>query len=369
MDWDGKGYGDDVLLSKFNPGRCSIPYFSELTCCVGAQSQMNDETDIDAMMATLTEMLPHTSDDVILDAVLSTGSVEAAYEWITERERQSSIEQNVDQSVLQEMLQLFPFVEKSVITEIVAAFPELEVEELIDTVIIQLIRKRKSKYVKVEERQTTEECETVLDAPLSVKSFKDAIAVAPTVSTKPSSVPKEANNDKEDSKANSFEYDFGVTDQSEVTEEPDYYRELAQDLIQVRGVVYSKAAESFQRGGITGKGYSSYLSEEGSALTSRIDKLNAMAAYAALRKFNPKLSNSRSIDLHGLTVKEAEPLVHSFLRHHLVDNETVSVQIVTGHGRGSSQGARLRPVIYGLLAASRFNFSFDNFAVFTVFRK
>lgn len=327
---------------------------------------MSDDIDVDAMMATLSEMLPSTADNILLDAILTTGSVESAYDWILEQERQFAIEENLDQSVLQEIILLFPFVSKATLTEIVSAFPEMKVEELIDTVIVQLMRKRKPKFVRVTERQQIAESETISDAPLNINSFKEALestVVLPKLQAESGNIVNLSNGF-----GKSFEYDFGLKDTSKVVETSEYYREIAQELIAKRADIYAKAAESFQRGGLTGKGYSSFLSEEGNAFTSSIEEMNAMAAFAALKKFNPKLSNSRILDLHGLTVREAEPLVHSFLRHHLVENDTLSVQIVTGHGRGSSQGARLRPVIYGLLSSSRFNFSFDNFAVFTVFR-
>lgn len=317
-----------------------------------------EENKIDLMVAILSDMLPDVHVEKLVNAVLITGSVEAAYDFIVDNEQTEAIMSNIDGALIEELECLFPSVEKKYLANICSAFENASIEELIDTIIVQLTARKKSSLAQSSPSPGSKH-QLVTDATFSkmVRS-KSCLAQSALGFRTGKSI-----------KHGGFMYDFGVDDPSSVRmEDYNLYREEAQKLIESQNQYFRRAASKYHQGGLTGSGHAAYLSEEGRKLSKEIDKYNAMAALCIFRQNNPNISTLRTIDLHGLTVKEAEPLIQSYLQHHFVDGDSNSVQIVTGYGRRSKRGARLKPAVFNLLTTSNYSFAFDNFAVFTVFR-
>lgn len=318
-----------------------------------------DDRLIDEFVAQLAEVLPEEDPESLLEAVLETGSVEAGLEYILRRRQESLLIAKVE-DVFRDLSSMFPRVERAFLISVIVGCPDATVDELIDQLIAQLTQKRQNnKYKRIV--APTGSTAQLQKGVSFAEAIKDVGAERPDCQ-RSSSPGRQASPP-------AFAYSFGLDDVEETAEDSQYYRQKAHELQAKRAAIYAKAADAFQRGGITGRGYAGYLSEEGHCLDGLVAKYTAMAARAAFRAHNSSASLARSVDLHGLTVREVEPLVHAFLRHHLVEGRSESVAIITGHGRGSAAGARLRPAVYGLLCSTDFFFSFDNLAVFTVHRR
>lgn len=314
------------------------------------------------MVARLAEMLPDTAEEDLLDAVLTTQDLDRAFDYITERKRITDPHQA---QIVDELQSLFPKVDRVILTDLVSAFPECNVEEMIDIIIHQLMKTRISNKTRFTKLNCVNDQSAPVEVFSNVSSFREAISLSPPSGN---SVPDNKTQIPLDN-TTVFKYDFGIDDSTDLPLESQEYRQMAQDLIERRAVIFGKASAAYQQGGLTGRGYAGYLSSEAASMTSMIEVYNGMAAKKAFTVNNPQIANSLKIDLHGLTVREVEPLLHAYLKHHFYTRESGQVQIVTGHGRGSSQGARLRPIVYNLLSSFGRPFTFDNYAVFTVFRK
>lgn len=322
---------------------------------------------VDEAMARLAEMFVEESDEIILDALLKTETIEAAYDHIVEIQRTRRLACKQSDTTYQELVYLFPKIDQQYLVNIYSAFPNASLEELIDTVILQITNRKRVKF----HRSSRIKCSgvgesTVIELSSPPTSYSQAVKEFPvdhvqTLSDVKGRVVSETDPTK-------FSYDFGLDDAEIDGQDGPLHRELAQDLIEERRKILGHACTQFQQGGLTGKGYAAYLSSQAKNLGNKIALHNAQAAYWIFHANNPDIEYSKTIDLHGLTIREAEPLVHAFLFHHFVVRDSETLTIITGQGNRSKSGARLRPAIYNLLTASQHRFSFDSFAIFSVYR-
>lgn len=324
---------------------------------------MDDQ--VDHMCAMLSELLPDEPDAVILDAILRTKSVMAAFDLIASGKIWRTLESSIDPHLIHDLCSLFPSIDRCSIVNICHLFGNQTRDEIINIIISQFefgqSKVQRCSLAKLECGRCRPSCkDTQISSSLSfVEAASSTLAVNPC---------DHQNVKSSHENGLPFEFDFGVENPDNPAEDPSFYRQAVQDLISRRGNKFERAAEAFQRGGLTGRAYASYLASDGHDLTPSIEALSAMAALATLRRNNPNLAFSKDLDLHGLTVRESQSLVIAFIRHHLVLGNAKSVRIITGHGRGSVNGARLRPSVMALLRNSPWSFSFDNFAIFTIFR-
>lgn len=143
-------------------------------------------------------------------------------------------------------------------------------------------------------------------------------------------------------------------------------REIAIDLQEERIESLKKAASCFRSGNLTGKSSASFYSDEGQSLAPKISRIHRIAAEKIFKERNENFKYSKCIDLHYLTVAEAQSVTCAFLRHHEA-LKTFSVQIITGRGTHSSGGiCKLSSTIWNLLRAQNRKYSFDSVATFTI---
>ena len=140
-------------------------------------------------------------------------------------------------------------------------------------------------------------------------------------------------------------------------------RRMAVDLQSERIKQLQRAASSFKSGNLTGRSCAAFYSDEGQALAPKIAQLNRVAAEKIYAEKNPKGLHCNKLDLHHLTVAEAQTITKAFLELH----KSSTVQIVTGRGNHSSDGScKLSTAIWNLLRSEKRNFSFDGIATFTI---
>ena len=140
-------------------------------------------------------------------------------------------------------------------------------------------------------------------------------------------------------------------------------RKKAAELQEERFSQLKRAASSFRNGNLTGKSCAAFYSDEGQALVPKIARLNRIAAQKIYCGKNGVDSNC--LDLHHLTVSEAELVTRAFLSYHEGSGNTV--KIVTGRGSHSSDGiCKLLMSIWNLLRRQNRKYSFDGIATFTV---
>lgn len=143
-------------------------------------------------------------------------------------------------------------------------------------------------------------------------------------------------------------------------------RQLAVNLQADRMKSLQKSAHSYRPNDLTGISRASYYSEQGQALVPRIKMLNRIAAEIIFKSKNLNFKTAKIIDLHHLTVPEAQSITCAFLLHH-ESIKTNSVQIITGKGNHSQGGScKLSASIWNLLRARKNNYSFDGSATFTI---
>lgn len=143
-------------------------------------------------------------------------------------------------------------------------------------------------------------------------------------------------------------------------------RQLATELQAERVENLKRAALSFRAGNLTGKSSASFYSDEGQSLAPKIAKLHRIAAEKIFHERNENFKASKFIDLHYLTVAEAQSVTSAFLKHH-ESLKTSSIQIITGRGNHSSGGTcKLSTSIWNLLRAQKRKYYFDGIATFTI---
>lgn len=143
-------------------------------------------------------------------------------------------------------------------------------------------------------------------------------------------------------------------------------REMAVELQEERMEKLKRAASCFKSGNLTGKSSASYYSDEGQSLAPKISRLHRIAAEKIFKERNENFKFSKSIDLHYLTVSEAQSVASAFLKHH-ERLRAGSIQIITGRGNHSTGGiCKLSSAILNLLKAQKRKYSFDGVATFTI---
>lgn len=143
-------------------------------------------------------------------------------------------------------------------------------------------------------------------------------------------------------------------------------REMAIDLQAERAEHLKRATLCFKAGNLTGKSSASHYSDEGQSLVPKISRLNRIAAEKILKERNENLKISKLVDLHYLTVAEAQSAAAAFIRHHEI-LRTPSIQIITGRGIHSLGGiCKLSTAIWNFLRAQNRKYSFDGIATFTI---
>ena len=133
-----------------------------------------------------------------------------------------------------------------------------------------------------------------------------------------------------------------------------------------------RAATSFRMGNLTGKASAGYYSDQSQHLASKALRLNRIGAEKIFteRNLNKQGDNNNYnfniLDLHYLTVSEAQSLAAAFIAHHS-QKRTSSVKILTGRGNHSPSGnCKLTSAILNILRKQESKYSFDNIATFTV---
>lgn len=143
-------------------------------------------------------------------------------------------------------------------------------------------------------------------------------------------------------------------------------REMAVELQKERIETLKRAALYFKSGNLTGKSSASYYSDVGQSLAPKISRLHRIAAEKIFKERNENFKFSKLIDLHYLTVAEAQSVASAFLKHHesLI---TGSIQIITGRGNHSIGGnCKLSSAILNLLKCQKRKYSFDGISTFTI---
>lgn len=143
-------------------------------------------------------------------------------------------------------------------------------------------------------------------------------------------------------------------------------RRIASDLQAERINNFKRAATSFKSGNMTGRSTASYYSDQGRSLAPKIARFHRIAAEKLVHSRNPNLKFANCIDLHYLTVEEAETAASAFVQHH-EQLRTASIQLITGRGNHSSNGTcKLSTAIWNLLRTRNLKYSFDGVATFTI---
>jgi DNA-nicking Smr family endonuclease len=121
---------------------------------------------------------------------------------------------------------------------------------------------------------------------------------------------------------------------------------LEQPMLLIRHVQQNRKAEA------------KTLSDEGKRHGDRMNKANEKAAAEILTPQN--LTNSTSIDLHGLLVQEAVDATKSFIVSKVNSSQAV-LTVVTGQGHHSDKvkGAVIKPAILQMLSENKWQFEID----------
>ncbi|KAI8334005.1 hypothetical protein BC941DRAFT_433592 [Chlamydoabsidia padenii] len=156
------------------------------------------------------------------------------------------------------------------------------------------------------------------------------------------------------------EYLLINNENSYTDDDPDLCRMMAMDLIFSRNELFQKAATAYRSGKNrkTGEqGVAFYYSDEARQLDAKAREWNMRAARAYVRDKRLATKNDHLLDLHGLTVNEAQTLVREGLTQwwsrsqiQIARRKIQPLQIITGAGNHSERGhARLLPSIQKLL--------------------
>ncbi|KAI8098667.1 uncharacterized protein BX664DRAFT_288278 [Halteromyces radiatus] len=156
------------------------------------------------------------------------------------------------------------------------------------------------------------------------------------------------------------EYLLMTNQQTYTEDDPELCRAMAMDLILTRNELFQKASAAYRAGKNkkTGEqGVAFFYSDEARQLDTKAREWNMRAARAYVRNKRLKQNDDHLLDLHGLTVNEAQTLVKEGLTQwwsrsqiQMARRKIQPLQIVTGTGTHSEYGqARLLPSIQKLL--------------------
>lgn len=148
-------------------------------------------------------------------------------------------------------------------------------------------------------------------------------------------------------------------------------RQMAVDLHEERISNLKRAAASFRQGNLTGKASAAYYSQQGQNVFVKVSRLHRIGAEKIYKERNKDIGDENviNLDLHYLTVAEAQSLTAAFIAHHS-RKRTTWIKIVTGRGNHSAGGTcKLTVAITSFLRAQDRKYSFDNIATFTIYFK
>jgi hypothetical protein len=311
-------------------------------------------------LAFLIELFPDTDVDIVIKILIDCRNLEDS---ISQLSNFLIVEEEVNdesKSMAEEMVKLFPECDRNFIYSFVGANAEMDLYLMIDELIMQLVEYKnnpsKRKYRPLEEKVELQKLKDKINPKLS---FKDALIEGDDVLK---------NTTKEETVRTYKPFSL-----SKVCESPlhdgRYYRGIVSELIQRRSELYAKASKAFQAKGFEGRTSAAFYSEQARAINPEIEYYSTLAVYAIFKTNNPD-AYSNIIDLHHLTISEAISILSSYLHHHFEDQQRYKrIYIVTGSGRRSKNGIRLRPAVYHFLSSNDWRFNFDSLSVFEVFNE
>ncbi|PJF17535.1 hypothetical protein PSACC_02651 [Paramicrosporidium saccamoebae] len=329
-----------------------------------------DEETFDHQISRLLECFPEVDLEILTEAVLeSAGSLPDAINHVLARilDQTDSEEDTVGNysPIVLELRNIFPSIEVEVIDAFVSAsLPETNVEVLSNELMLLLgegapTKKRKIQWKKLEHDEISQYC-----------AWKLPSRCIPVQSP--------CKNTTELIRVIQDFLKSQVTDLDNLDEDPQDLRDQALELHFERGRIIARASEAHGRGGLTGGSSAQYYASEALKAGKKIEALHKKAGYLTFIKFNDEAADDE-IDLHELTVSEAlsvlDIIVQNFSSPGILGSERLTVgwrpknlRLVTGAGRHSAAGPRLRPVIWQRLRELETMFRYDGIAVFVLYK-
>lgn len=280
------------------------------------------------------------------------GSFDEFIDYVLEEEQRSRDPYFEHDAKISQLVETFPDAPLPLITQICENFQDADLDELADAVLAYHERKsekRKPGYARLNIANR------VVKFKPKVKSFAEAAAIQQqTIPRRP------------------FAFDFGEIYNDKLTDVEEL-RSIAHGVHEQRRLLYHRAAEAFARGQLTGRFTASYYSQEARSLEPILARIFAQIATINFSKNNPDLLNA-SLDLHGLTIAQACAVASAFLKHHgcvperpLARPTMQFVIIVSGAGKHSDRGGRLKPAIEAQLRSFGCVFGVEN-GFFRIYR-
>lgn len=280
------------------------------------------------------------------------GSLDEFIDYVLEEEQRSRDPYFDHDAKISQLVETFPDVPIALITQICENFQDADLDELADAVLAhhgQKTGKRRPGYARLNIANRVAQFRP------AVKSFAEAAAIQQqAIARRP------------------FEFDFGEVYDASLTDVEEL-RSIAHGLYEQRRLLYHRAAEAFARGQLTGRFTASYYSQEARSLEPTLSRIFAQIATINFGRNNPDLLKA-SLDLHGLTTAQACAVTSAFLKHHgcVPDGPSARptvqcVVIVSGAGRHSVKGGRLKPAIEAQLRSFGCVFDVEN-GLFRIYR-
>ncbi|KAI8077444.1 hypothetical protein BDF21DRAFT_494350 [Thamnidium elegans] len=155
-----------------------------------------------------------------------------------------------------------------------------------------------------------------------------------------------------------------------VDDDPEECRDIAMQLIMERNELFRKAAAAYRQAKNKGPGEGGiafYYSDNARQIDSRAKDWNMRAARATVRNHRIRHNDDHLLDLHGLTVAEAQVLVQEGVTQWWSRSQMQSsrrqfqpLKIITGIGKHSESGAKLLPATIKLLKKGGWLFEMTN---------
>ncbi|KAI9246392.1 hypothetical protein EDC94DRAFT_627262 [Helicostylum pulchrum] len=155
-----------------------------------------------------------------------------------------------------------------------------------------------------------------------------------------------------------------------VDDDPEECRDIAMQLIMERNELFRKAAAAYRQSKNKGPGEGGiafYYSDNARQIDSRAKDWNMRAARATVRNHRIRHNDDHLLDLHGLTVAEAQVLVQEGVTQWWSRSQMQSsrrqfqpLKIITGIGKHSEGGAKLLPATIKLLKKGGWLFETTN---------
>lgn len=251
----------------------------------------------------------------------------------------------IEDQKLSQLAEMFPDCDIKVLQEVIEAFPDDPVEQLADSVIAfkdhfirtkNDLKQRKPNFHPISDR------------------FKETLNILPAQCSYADAVVAQKINSK--NKCLRFTYDFGPKYDESITD-VQLLRQIIARIQTKRRELYLRAAQAYHKSNLTGTHAASYYSMQANELGTQLSSVFAQLAQVNFDRNNPECFDK--VDLHGLTINQAMAVTAAFVKFHGDLDECVSVQVVTGVGFHSLDGARLKPSIEKLLGNMQCAFSWE----------